>query len=85
MKVKAGDVVECDFLDHVEDGEEALSFTVWGRIESVTRQRLIIVSWAYQDGVKRGDHNEKRWVIVRSAITAIYPLIRSGSINKTQL
>lgn len=74
MTAKTGDLVQCDFLDHVEDGEEPLVFTVWGRVESINKQRIVIISCAYQDGVKRGDRNEKRWVIIRSTVTQLLKL-----------
>jgi len=75
MKAKIGDLVECAFLDHVEDGGEPLQFKVWGRIEKKTRKHLEIVSWAYADRPSvSGDHNEKRWTIVTSAITRIRTL-----------
>jgi len=30
MILKTGDIVECEFLDHVEDGGEPYRFKVWG-------------------------------------------------------
>lgn len=75
MKIPvAGDISECSFLDHVEDGSEPIEFTVWGRVESINKKRIVIVSWAYQDGVKRDDPNEKRWTIVRSTVTKLVKL-----------
>lgn len=71
--------MECTFLDHCEDGEDPMEFTVWGRIERVGRKHLVIVSWSYSDNESRGDHNEKKWVIVRSAITAIHQLKKHES------
>lgn len=69
--LKPGDVVEVDFLDHVEDGEDALRFLVYGVIEKITRQALIIHCWTYKDRGER-DHAEegniKSFTIVKSAI-----------------
>jgi uncharacterized protein YifN (PemK superfamily) len=65
---KVGDIVECRFDDHVEDAGDVLDFIVWGRVEQVTRTKLVILSWAYADGTSRNDCNEKRWCIVRKAV-----------------
>ena len=74
---KPGDVVECVFLDHVEDGTDPIKFTVWGRLEKITRTKLVIASWAYEDGEAREDGNEKRWTIVRSAVCSLHKLQRT--------
>lgn len=76
VRPKVGDIVECQFLDHVEDGGDPLEFIVWGRLVKVTRRHYEIVSWAYADpGREGGDRNEKRWTIVRKAVTRIAPMI----------
>ncbi len=77
MKPKAGQIVECSFLDHCEDHNEPMEFTVWGRIEKVGKKHLVIVSWSYSDNKTRDDYNEKKWVIVRSAITGLHQLVRA--------
>lgn len=76
MKVKAGDIVECEFLDHVEDGGDPIRFRVWGRVAVVKREHYEILSWTYADEKSEaGDHNEKRWTIVRAAVVRITKLI----------
>lgn len=75
-KAKHGDIVECCFLDHVEDGGDPLEFFVWGRVDKVTPRHVEIVSWAYADRDSiPGDTNEKRWTIVSSAILSLVKLM----------
>jgi hypothetical protein len=67
--IKAGDIVECEFLDHVEDGGEPYRFKVWGVLAVKGRTHLEIISWAHADPtVPVLPHNEKRWTIVRAAV-----------------
>lgn len=74
-KVKAGDIVECEFLDHVEDGGEPLRFLVWGLLAINARKHFEILSWAYADNTaEKNTHNEKRWTIVKSAVVRITKL-----------
>lgn len=79
MKPKAGQIVECTFLDHCEDHNEPIEFTVYGKIERVGKKHLVILSWAYTNKASddKDDSNQKRWVIVRSAITGIFQLVRA--------
>jgi hypothetical protein len=67
--IKSGDIVECEFLDHVEDGGEPCRFKVWGVLAIKGRTHLEIISWAHADPtVPVLPHNEKRWTIVRAAV-----------------
>lgn len=75
-RIRKGYVVEVHFLDHVEDGEGAMKFIVWGRVDRVSRRSLRIVSWAHEDPLdpvaqdcEKG--TEKTFTIVRSAITEL--------------
>lgn len=77
MKAKTGDIVECEFLDHVEDGEP-ICFIVWGRLHRVTREHYEIVSWSYaKSSADDLPSNEKRWSIVRAAAKRITKLLPS--------
>lgn len=68
--IQSGDIVAVDFLDHMEDGDEPLQFTVYGKVVESTDVFLRIVSWEYTlDSKDKNPCNEKLWVIVRSAIT----------------
>ena len=66
---KVGAIVEVRFDDHCEDGD-AIPCIVWGRLTKRDRKCLTIVSWE-ADG---SDYNEKRWTIVRKAVTSIVEL-----------
>ena len=64
--------MEIHFLDHVEDGDKAMKFVVWGRVDRVGKKCLRIVSWGHEDPVNPPpceEGTEKTFTIVRSAIT----------------
>jgi hypothetical protein len=70
-----GDVVEVEFLDHVEDGEEPYRFFVWGVLAVNGRKHYEILSWAHADPtVEQHSHNVKRWTIVKGAVIRIVKL-----------
>jgi hypothetical protein len=70
-----GDVVEVEFLDHVEDGGDPYRFFVWGVLAVNGRKHYEILSWAHADpSVATCAHNEKRWTIVKAAVTKIVKL-----------
>ena len=73
-RAKKGDIVQVNFLDHVEDGDEEMKFIVWGRVDLVTKRCLRIVSWAHEDPCSAPPcepGTEKTFTIVRSAITSL--------------
>jgi len=66
---KVGDIVECLFLDHVEDSTEPLSFAVYGILTALEDSHAVIASWYGQDAESQSeDDNQKYWCIVRSCI-----------------
>lgn len=72
MRVKPGDIVECEFLDHVEDGGPPLRFLVWGLLAVVNRKHYEILSRVNADPtVEALSSNEKRWTIVKAAVVRI--------------
>lgn len=76
--VKPGAVVEITFLDHVEDGNDAIEFKVWGRIRYVTKRTVTVETWAYADKNDEGDDgsvNVKAFTIVKKAMTDLRFLI----------
>lgn len=78
LKPKVGDIVEVEFLDHVEDGGDPICFKVWGRLCKSARQHVEILSWAYSTADEADvPSNEKRWTIVRAAIKRIIKLTPS--------
>ena len=78
QKLAVGDVVAVEFLDHVEDGGDPLAFIVWGRLAKITKKHYEVVSWAYADVTTPAvETNEKRWTLVRSAVSRITKLRES--------
>ena len=75
LKISNGDIVAIRFLDHAEDATDPIEFWVYGEIAKVTRKHYAIDSWAYADPKEKHDDNEKRFVIVRSAIQEIHKLV----------
>jgi len=73
----AGDVVAVHIYDHVEDGDRAEEFIVYGRVVEVTDKEIVIDSWEYADFNKPYDTNEKRWGILRAAVISIKQLVET--------
>lgn len=73
-RVRKGDEIAIDFLDHVEASQEPMFFTVYGRVIAQTKTSITVASWVYQDAAKRikpDDYNVTQFAIVRSTIQAI--------------
>lgn len=70
-RLRKGQVVAVEFEDHVEDGSQPELFVVYGEVSEVSRKFVCIDSWAYKDQKLDYDINEKRFTIVRSAISRI--------------
>ena len=74
-RIAVGDVVQCTFLDHSEDGTDVMLFEVFGRMSAITSKAYTIVSWAYVNAADRAKDsnpdNEKNFCIVRKAVTDI--------------
>lgn len=76
--MKVGEVVQIHFLDHCEDGDKALRFVVWGRIDRVYKKSIRLVSWGHErakDASGSMPDTEKTFTIVRSAITKFVRLV----------
>lgn len=78
-KVKVGEIVRVDFLDHSEHqnnpGQGAISFKVYGVVSHVDDVELRLVNWGYlENGKDPGDGNEHAYSIVRSAIFKVHHL-----------
>jgi hypothetical protein len=61
------------FMDHVEDGENAMEFVVRGTLLKITDEALTIAVWDYSDSkaeeLDQDDGNRKIFTILRSTIT----------------
>ena len=69
--LKPGDLVQIEFLDHCEDGDDAMRFYVWGRISRITRHAVTVTCWDF--------------VNPEDAHTAAAGTIKSFSIVKTAM
>ena len=73
-RVRKGDEIAIDFLDHGESSQGPLEFTVYGRVVSQDKNHIVVASWVYLDTDKRfrdDDYNVTQFTIVRSTIRAI--------------
>lgn len=72
-----GQLVEVTFPDHCIEprGEKlkgVMKFKVWGRVERMNKEVIVIRQWELQNGPKEmKKHNNERAKILRSAITDI--------------
>ena len=76
MRLRKGQIVEVEFLDHVEGGSVPLAFVLYGRVAAITREAVVIDSWCYASSTERYDPNVNRHTIVRSAIKRVSQLER---------
>lgn len=73
-RVKKGDEIAIDFLDHAEASHGPVEFSVYGRVLSQTPTHIVVACWVYSDPAKRikaDDYNVTQFTIVRSTIRAI--------------
>ncbi len=81
MKLRKGQIVAVDFLDHAE-GSRPIRFIAYGRLAFVNRTALVLESWAYADRSKPCDSNVVRHTIVRAAIKNIDILRKDSRCQK---
>jgi len=78
IRVQKGDLVEIRFLDHCEDGDDAMEFIVWGRVEKCTKSSILVHSWTFAketDGASNSNSdNIKTFTIVKKAILELRKL-----------
>lgn len=66
-----GDTAAITFWDHVEGAREPERFTVYGVIQKLHDDYVVVASWAYPDGKPRDDENETVFTILTAVITKI--------------
>ncbi len=82
MRLRRGQVVAIEFLDHCEGGSTPIEFVVFGRLAAVKPQSLTVAAWTYADKAKERafphsethdfkDANLVHFTIVRSAIKKV--------------
>ena len=79
MTPKIGDIVQIEFLDHVEDGSELILFHVVGKLAKKTRKQYVVDSWYYADSKTPYDDNVKRFTIGRGLIQKLVILTERNS------
>jgi hypothetical protein len=72
-KLKIGDVVAVQFLDHCEnahtdDNDDALPFWVFGKIGAKRKRSITVDVWCYVDRTLERDSNVQSYTIVKAAI-----------------
>lgn len=78
-KIKVGDLVDIEFLDHAEDADDSMVFKLAGEIMEITKTSYIVATWRYASEVSRAKddntkENENRFAIVKKAILNIRKL-----------
>lgn len=76
-RLRRGMLVEIQFLDHVEGGDQPCEFVVDGRVTAVDRRSVTIEAWRYADPRERDKSNVTRFTILRSAIVGWWKLERA--------
>lgn len=75
MRLRRGQVVKIEFLDHVQAGDNPHRYVVYGELTKISPTALVITTWAYADkSLKPDDDNEQRYTIVRAAIVKVTQL-----------
>ena len=69
MKYKIGSIMALTLDDHAEDSNSVISVTVYGRVAKSDRRTVSLDSWEYTDTSLPYDTNEKRWTVLKSAVT----------------
>lgn len=74
-RVRIGHMVHCVFLDHSEQGKDAMRFEVIGRVFEITKDAYKIRSWGYVEDLDRDRDgladNENWFCIVKKAVESI--------------
>lgn len=79
QKIKVGDLVDIEFLDHAEDAKDAMTFRLCGEVHKITRTSYIIYTWRYTNPIDRAEDsnskdNENSFAIVKKAVLSIKKL-----------
>lgn len=70
---KTGSIVQIEFDDHCENGEDAMPCRVFGKVLRVTRKAYVIQTWeAVGDDTPFNNHT---FTIVKSAIRDVKTLV----------
>lgn len=76
MRIRKNDWVAVTFLDHSE-GDEAIRFTVFGRVIKQDRVSILVGCWVYADPKRKVEaaSNVHYYTIIKSAIVDLKKLV----------
>jgi hypothetical protein len=74
MRLRKGQIVCVEFLDHCTGATEPLPFAVYGRLAHIDDKSLSVDVWCHRHKRHAYDDNVERFTIIRSAITKIVQL-----------
>ena len=77
-RLKPGDYVRIDFLDHVEDGDLNAAdldteMCCFGRVKRLTKRAIIVEGWGYSDFDRDAteSNSTKHWTIIKRAVQRV--------------
>ena len=76
MRLKKGMILQVDFDDHVQNGEELIRFRVYGRLRAYGKDHLTLDCWHYPASYTV-DENVERFTIGRRMIKDVKQLVQS--------
>ena len=81
MKANKNDIVAVTFLDHSE-GDEAIEFTVCGRVMKQDKVSVLIGVWVHADPKRKVEvaSNVHTYTIIKSTITRSAVLMPAGQM-----
>lgn len=75
MRLRKNMIIKIDFDDHVQNCDELMKFTVYGRVAKITRASITIDGWHHINPDQARDHNCEGYTIARKAILKIQELV----------
>lgn len=80
MTPAIGDILHITFLDHCEDGSEAMAFEVFGRLLKKDKNGYHIGVWIVADH-QQHPTEEKTYFILRRAVTSLSILVPANEFG----
>ena len=71
MRIRTGQIVRVQFLDHVQDGHKPMEFAVYGQIGHIDKQSIRIDCWCHAEKDHAHDLNVTSFTLLRSTILKI--------------
>ena len=72
--MRKGAIVALTFLDHVQEDDKPMKFTVWGRVVECTKDHIIVRHWDYCHPGSPRDENVNQSVILQSTVIRLVRL-----------